>query len=395
MSSFKLPEFHPPDFSEPPMKDAPVVQFKEVEKAGVAPEGYHATSIYPEYFQVKKGEWVLAADSRMDCVAVLDAGGTIEVREFRLLKPGDRVARGRHENGEDGIFVHVDAFGWAEESPLFPEGGQVSPGNVSSPPPPAKGGKGDFCEKFAFRTRVSRETSFSYDYDELYNLLEHDRQKGFLLWVLGPAVAFDKDSRDSLIDIIDQGFVHGVLAGNALATHDIEAALFGTALGQDIYSKKHVPLSHYMHLDAINRIREAGSIKAAVERGIVKGGIMASLVKRGVPFVLAGSIRDDGPLPDVIVGSSQAQDSMRALARKATTVIAMATQLHSIAAGNMTPSYRVMDDGTVRPVYFFVIDMSEFAASKLADRGSLTARSILTNTQDFVVNLRRKLIREL
>ena len=340
------------------------MQFKEVQSAGVAPQGYHATSIYPEFFQLSKGQWVLPKHSRMDCVAVLAPGGTVEVREFRLLKPGDLVACGRRENGEDGIFVHVEAFGWEYA----------------------------VSEKFAFRTRISRETSFSYDYDELYNVLQHDRENGFLLWVLGPAVAFDKDSRDSLAALIDDGFVHGVLAGNALATHDVEAAIFGTALGQDIYTKKHAQLGHYKHLDAINLIRETGSIKAAVEKGMVKDGIMASLVKRGVPFVLAGSIRDDGPMPEVIADAGQAQDAMRALVRKATTVIAMATQLHSIAAGNMTPSYRVMDNGTVRPVYFFVIDMSEFAANKLADRGSLTARSILTNAQDFVVNLHRKLI---
>ncbi len=98
-------------------------------------------------------------------------------------------------------------------------------------------------------------------------------------------------------------------------------------------------------------------------------------------------------MPEVVANSCEAQDAMRALARKATTVIAMATQLHSIAVGNMTPSYTVTDDGTVRPVYFFTIDMSEFAVNKLADRGSLTARSILTNTQDFLVNLHRKLIK--
>ncbi len=363
---FRLPEFTPPDFTAPPLRDAPLAQFKEVKKEGTAPEGYHATSIYPEYFQVRKGEWVLARDSRMDCVALLQAGRTIEVREFRRLRPGDLVACGRGENGEEGIFVHARAFEWQH-----PE-----------------------SEKFAFRTRISRETSFSYDYDELYNLLEHDREKGFLLWVLGPAVAFDKDSRDCLAAIIEAGFVHGVLAGNALATHDIEASLFGTALGQDIYTKKHARLGHYKHLDAINRTRQIGSIKAAVESGAIKDGIMASLVKRCVPFVLAGSIRDDGPLPDVFTNTCEAQEQMRALARKATTVIAMATQLHSIATGNMTPSYRVMEDGTIRPVYFFVIDMSEFAANKLADRGSLTARSILTNTQDFVVNLHRKLIRK-
>ena len=364
MSSFKLPEFLPPDFTAPHLLNAPVVRFEPVQRAGVAPPGYHATSIYPEYFHVSRAKWTLAKDSRMDCVAVLLADGSIEVREFRLLEPGDLVACGRRENGEDGILVHVEPFGWRPEA----------------------------REKFAFRTRVSRETSFSYDYDELYNLLEHDRQNGFILWVLGPAVAFDKDSRDSICAVIEAGFVHAVLAGNALATHDIEAALFGTALGQDIYTKRHAELSHYKHLDAINRVRALGSIRQAVEAGVVKDGIMASLVKRGVPFVLAGSIRDDGPMPDVIADSAEAQDKMRELAKRATTVIAMATQLHSIATGNMTPSYRVMENGTVRPVYFFVVDMSEFAANKLADRGSLTARSILTNTQDFVVNLRRRLI---
>jgi len=364
MPTFKLPEFIPPDFNEPPLDNAPVARFEPVRSAGVAPQGYHATSIYPEYFQVGRGDWRLAKNSRMDCVAVLQPGGAIDVREFRRLEPGDLVACGRRENGEDGIFVHTGAFGWELEA----------------------------CEKFAFRTRVSRETSFSYDYDELYNLLGHDRQNGFILWVLGPAVAFDKDSRDSICAIIEAGFVHGLLAGNALATHDIEASLFGTALGQDIYTKRHAELSHYKHLDAIDRVRSIGSIRAAVETGVVKDGIMACLVRKRVPFVLAGSIRDDGPIPDVITDCSLAQDRMRELTGRATTVISMATQLHSIATGNMTPSYRVMDDGAVRPVYFFVIDMSEFAANKLADRGSLTARSILTNTQDFVVNLRRKLI---
>jgi lysine-ketoglutarate reductase/saccharopine dehydrogenase-like protein (TIGR00300 family) len=363
---FKLPQFSPPDFTASFLRSAPLATFKVVEKAATAPQDYHATTIFPEYFQVRKDEWVLAKDSRMDCVAVLNARGAIEIREFFRLKAGDLVACGRSENGEEGIFVHTKAFEYQREE----------------------------AQKFAFRTGISRETSFSYAYDELYNLLEHDRERGFLLWVLGPAVAFDRDSRDCLAAMIDEGFVHGVLAGNALATHDIEAALFGTALGQDIYTKKHARQGHYNHLDAINRIRRLGSIKAAVESGEVKNGIMASLVKRSIPFVLAGSIRDDGPLPDVFTNTREAQEHMRTLAKKATTVIAMATQLHSIATGNMTPSYRVMEDGTVRPVYFFVVDMSEFAANKLADRGSLTARSILTNTQDFVVNLHRKLIKK-
>lgn len=364
MPLFKLPEFFPPDFTAPPLADAPTVRIVIVEKKGVAPEDFHATSIYPEYFHVREGEWVLPKRSRMDCVAVVEPDGGIDVREFRLLKPGDRVVCERSENGEDGIFVHTDAFGW---------------GRATS-------------EKFAFRTSVSRETAFSYDYDELYDLLEFERKNGCLLWVLGPAVAFDKDSRSALAALIDEGFVHGLLAGNALATHDIEAALFGTALGQDIYTKRHSPLGHYKHLEALNTVRRIGSIRKAVEKGLIGDGIMASVIRRGIPFVLAGSIRDDGPMPEVVADAYDAQDRMRVLAGKATTVIAMATQLHSIAVGNMTPSYTVTDEGVVRPVYFFTIDMSEFAANKLADRGSLTARSILTNTQDFIVNLHRRLV---
>ncbi|MEN6440093.1 MAG: hypothetical protein ABFD97_16080 [Syntrophobacter sp.] len=365
MPSFKLPDYNPPDFTKAPLTDAPLAIFREVAKHGVAPGDYHATSIYPEYFQISPGRWLLPKESRMDCAVVLEANGTLHVREFRLLRAGDRVACGRRENGEDGIYVHTAAFGF--ESPL--------------------------AEKFAFRTQISRETSFSFDYDELYEILEYERDRGFILWVLGPAVAFDKDAREALSEIIKEGYVHGVLAGNALATHDIEASLFRTALGQDIYTKRHARLGHYKHIDAINTMRAVGSIEKAVEEGILKDGIMHAVVQNTIPYVLAGSIRDDGPLPGVIPDAYEAQDRMRDLARRATTVIAMATQLHSIATGNMIPSYKVMSEGTIRPVYFFTIDMSEFAANKLANRGSFTARSILTNTQDFIVNLQRKLKR--
>jgi hypothetical protein len=283
--------------------------------------------------------------------------------EFRRLKPGDPVALGRSENGEDGIFVHTTGFG-------SPEQGE---------------------DKFAFRTRISRETSFSIDYDQLYDLMEHERRKGFILWVLGPAAVFDWDAREAFVALVEREYVQAVLAGNALATHDIEAAFFGTALGQQIYSKQSVHLGHYKHLDAINRIKMAGSIKRAVEDGSVKDGIMRAIVMKGIPFVLAGSIRDDGPLPEVMADVYSAQDAMRILTGRATTVIALATQLHAIATGNMTPSYTVTREGQVRPVYFYTVDMSEFAVNKLANRGSLTAHSILTNVQDFVVTVERGL----
>ena len=118
---------------------------------------------------------------------------------------------------------------------------------------------------------------------------------------------------------------------------------------------------------------------------------MKATLDKGIPYVLAGSIRDDGPLPEVQADVYRAQDQMRTLARKATTIIALATQLHAIATGNMAPSYHVLKDGSVRPVYFYSVDMSEFAVSKLANRGSLTARSILTNVQDFIVTVERGL----
>jgi hypothetical protein len=209
--------------------------------------------------------------------------------------------------------------------------------------------------------------------------------------VSGPAVVFDRDARDAFVWLIEKGYVHGLLAGNALAVHDVEGALFNTALGQDIYTKRTAPLGHYKHLDAINRIRDAGSIRNGIEEGIIGEGVMHALIRHNIPFVLAGSIRDDGPLPEVIADVYEAQDRMRAIIKQATTIIALATQLHAIATGNMTPSYKVMKDGKVRPVYFYSVDMSEFAVTKLANRGSLTARSILTNVQDFMVNVRRGL----
>ncbi len=361
--AFSLPKYKPPDLNRTFLKHAPTVIFKPAPKDGVAPEMYHATSVYPEYFQVEPGKWRLIKESRMDCVVVKETDGSLSVKEFRNLKKDEPVACGRRENCEDGILVHTDGFDF--------------PSHAS--------------EKFAFRSHLTRETSFSIDYDELYDLLVHERDQGFIVWVLGPAVVFDHDARGAFVSLIENGFVHALLAGNALATHDIEGALFGTALGQELYSKRTVTLGHYKHLDALNIIRSIGSIQAAIEAGRVKDGIMRAVIRKNLPLVLAGSIRDDGPMPEVTADVYRAQDRMRRLARKATTVVAMATQLHAIATGNMVPSYAVLEGDRVRPVYFYSVDMSEFAVSKLADRGSLTARSILTNVQDFVVTVERGL----
>jgi hypothetical protein len=141
----------------------------------------------------------------------------------------------------------------------------------------------------------------------------------------------------------------------------------------------------------MNMARAAGSIEALVEREKIDSGVIHACLETNIPVVLAGSIRDDGPLPGVIVDACQAQDAMRVQTRKATTLIGLATQLHTIAAGNMTPSYQVIQ-GKVRPVYIYAVDISEFAVNKLRDRGTLGMTSIVTNIQDFLVILKRNLI---
>ncbi len=192
--------------------------------------------------------------------------------------------------------------------------------------------------------------------------------------------------------LIENGYCQALLAGNALATHDLEAAYFGTGLGQDIYTQVLQPKGHYNHLIVLNRARRAGSLGRLIEELDIADGIIWACEQNDVPYVLAGSIRDDGPLPGVFADVYAAQDAMRCHARKATTVIALATQLHSIAFGNMVPSYRVMPDGAIRPVFFYIVDMSEFSADKLANRGSVQVSAILTNVQDFMINLGRNLV---
>jgi len=366
--AFSLPAFRPPDFSRAELMAAPLAPFAAAPADGVLPEGFHATSNHPEYVKLEQG-WQLLRESRMDAVVVRRQAGELDVVEARRVRSGDAVALGRSEGGEEGILVHVGGFD----------------------PPEASG------EKFAFRTRGTRETPFSRSYDDLYELLRHEREHGYIVWVAGPAVAFDKDSRDSFRDLIDAGYCHALLAGNAVATHDLEAAVFGTGLGQDVYSQKLVPGGHYHHLDVINRARRAGSLERAVsamDAAELGGneGIVHALLRRGVPYVLAGSIRDDGPLPGVFGDVYQAQDAMREHARRATTVITLATQLHSIAFGNMVPSYHVTSAGVVRPVYLTIVDITEFSADKLANRGSAQAMPIVTNVQDFMINLRANLV---
>lgn len=354
---FCLPKYREPDFSQDLFTNAPDASYEEVTIEGVAPENYHSTSMYPEYFKIN-GKWQLAKESRMDSSVVIGENNELKVVENRNLKIGDKVILGRTEKAEEGIYLHSTGF----ENPETAEDDQ-----------------------FVFRQGRSRETSFARDYDHLFELLKYEKEHGNVVWVMGPAFSFDADARKAMEVMVEAGYVNGLMAGNALATHDLEGAMFHTALGQDIYTQKSHPNGHYNHLDVINRVRKSGSIPQFIKDYKIDNGIMYSCVKNNIPFVLTGSIRDDGPLPEVIGDAYQGQTAMRSMVKKATTVICLATMLHTIATGNMTPSYRVLKDGTVRPVFLYTVDADEFVVNKLLDRGSLAATTIVTNVQDFIM----------
>ncbi|MFQ9918219.1 MAG: hypothetical protein ACLRWQ_19360 [Flavonifractor plautii] len=224
------------------------------------------------------------------------------------------------------------------------------------------------------------------DYDSIYELLRHEKEHGRILWVMGPACAFDHDARAAFAALVRAGMSTACWRATHWPPTIWRPGYLGTALGQDIYTQKSMPNGHYNHIDTLNAIRLCGSTAAFVEAGKAKDGIIYECVRNHIPYVLVGSVRDDGPLPEVYGNVYEGQDAMRTLVREATTVICMASTLHTVATGNMTPSYRVVD-GVVRPVYFYSVDVSEFAVNKLRDRGSLSVRTIVTNVQDFVVNV--------
>ena len=360
--NFKLRKYMGPNFNEEKFLNAPNVSYEEVKIEGVAPDNYHAMSIYPEYFKID-GKWILAKESRMDGVVVINDNLELEVKEFRNLKMGDKVIVGRTEDASEGIYVHFDCF--EDNTPCT-------------------------HDAFCFRSGRSRETSYTKDYEELYELLKYEKENGYIVWVLGPAAVFSKGAREAMSSLIENGYANVLIGGNAIATHDLEGALFQTALGQHIYTQESVKDGHYNHLDVLNKASKAGSIEELIKQENINEGIIYSCVKNNVPLVLGGSIRDDGPLPIVIADVYEFQDEMRKHVNKATTVICLATQLHTIAIGNMTPSYRVEKD-KIRPVNFYTIDISEFAVNKLKDRGSLEVVTMVTNVQDFLEKLNTNL----
>ncbi|MDF1502145.1 hypothetical protein [Roseisolibacter sp. H3M3-2] len=376
-----MPTFRHPPFDAPPLRGAPDARFVPAPADGVLPEGFFPTTNLPTYVRVD-GAWRLPREPRMDAVLVLDAGGELWAREGRRVRAGERVVVGSAEDGADGVFVHARAF----------LGDEAAHG------------------EFQFMTsEVSREKPI--DYGVMARLLVDERARGgYPVWVAGPALVHSR-ARADMTWFVRNGFVGAFLAGNAVAVHDIEASIFGTTLGMTGTGQASAG-GHGLHVRAINRVRAAGSIADAVRDGTIRDGIMHALVEMGIPFVLCGSIRDDGPLPDVVTDALAAQDAMRAHTTRATMAVLVATALHAIATGNMLPAFVMEDRATGRPTAHprgagpdewpslrelptICVDSSEFVVSKLKDRGTHQAFGVVTNAQDFLHILRLYVEREI
>ncbi len=352
--------FTPPDFSRAVYQVAPNVRTETVQKDGIAPSGFYLTSHMPTYYKVD-GEWVLPARSSLNCVAVLK-DGVIKISELRDLKKGDEVVMGKARDASLGVLEYGEGFAKG----------------VINPP------------------GISVETSNTPVYEELFELMKWEKENdGYIVWVLGPAVVFDHDTRLGLSRLAECGYVHSLLGGNAMATHDLEGGYLNTALGQDIYTQVSVPMGHYNHLDLLNEVRRAGSIDEFIAAGNVKDGFVKTLKMLDVPIVLAGSVRDDGPLPEVTSNCYESLTSAKAETDKATLIICMATMLHSISTAELASSYRLDAEGKLVPVFLYTVDVTENAVNKVAAaRDGLAVRTLVTNVQDFVVNAERALVPE-
>ena len=354
----------PPDFTKAPLANAPVPRTVVVAHDGVLPDGFFATTNLPTYIKGENGEWTLPREPRMDGVLLRHADGTWWVREGRRVKKGDTVALGLAEDGSEGILVHAHGFVTGDSA------------------------AGDF---HFMSSQVSREKPIDYGLIARM-LVDEKRRGGYTIWVTGPALVHSR-ARDNLVWFIRNGYVQALLAGNAVAVHDIEAAVVGTTLGMTAEGAPSAG-GHAAHMRAINAVRRAGSITAAVKAGIVTQGIMHACVVEEVPYVLGGSIRDDGPLPDVFTDAVAAQEAMRAHTVKATMAVMIATALHSIAVGNMLPAYYEDPQRGIVELPTICVDASEFLVSKLKDRGTHQAVGVVTNAQDFMSILRAAVERE-
>lgn len=324
---------------------ASIAELKEVQlvastKDKVAPEGFYSTSNHTTHI-LYAGDWIYVEQIEMDCLIVVD-----EEEKRAFVKPIDDIKAG------DKIVVGL-------------EGVKVTP------PQRSRGEQ----EVFEFmNSEVSSEKPLMSLISGIADEIKEIKKKGGKIAIVGGPAIVHTGSGKFLASLIREGYIDVIMAGNALATHDIESNLFGTSLGIEVETGKIIAHGHTHHMRAINRINNSGSIKNAVEDGTLNGGIMYECIKNDVPFVLAGSIRDDGPLPDVITDTAKSQRIMRKYAQEVDMVIMIATMLHSIATGNLLPS----------KVKSICVDINPSTVTKLSDRGSAQVVGIVTDIGTFL-----------
>ncbi len=320
---------------------------------GVFPDGFYSTTNLETAVRLD-GKWLKVPNPEMDCGLVVerDAAGA-PARVYTLPMSDVRA----------GMIVVCGASGV----------------RVSVPKPDRTD------EAFGFMdSEVSSEKPQAVLVRQVADGMREARAEGKkVLWVGGPGVVHT-GAAPAMVAMVNAGFVDVLFAGNALATHDIEASLYGTSLGVDLAMGRGVEHGHEHHIRALNTIRKEGSIRAAVESGVLTGGIMHALVTHDKEFVLVGSVRDDGPLPDVYTDVLEGQRAMRAGIADVGFCLMVATMLHSVATGNILPA----------SIPLVCVDINPATVTKLADRGSSQARGIVTDVGLFLEQLAHELVPE-
>ncbi len=307
---------------------------------GVLPAGFYSTTNLPTAVRID-GSWVPVASPEMDCAVVVGPDGA-RTAPMHTVRVGDRVVVGSKG-------VRVDPLPQAPAGSAF----EFMASEVSSEKPKAL-----LVGKVAERMQAARKAGEK------------------ILAVCGPAVVHTGGSKH-LAAMVRDGWIDVLFAGNGFATHDIEANVLGTSLGVSVAHGAATEGGHSNHVRVINEIRRHGSIARAVNAGFLRGGVMYECVERDVPFVLGGSVRDDGPLPDTITDAVEAADAMRALVPGVGVALMLATTLHAIATGNLLPA----------GVATFCVDINQAVVTKLADRGSHQAMGIVTDVGPFLGDL--------
>jgi lysine-ketoglutarate reductase/saccharopine dehydrogenase-like protein (TIGR00300 family) len=309
----------------------------EVERDCCAPEDFYSTTNHRTH--VRSGQqWIEVENQRMDAMIVVN-DGRAACRRLRDLRKGDHIVVGLR-----GIRVTPESKERDRLEFAFMANGISSERQV--------------------------ETAVRQTAALVRNAVDQQRK---VLAVAGPVVVHTGGVA-GLASLIRSGWVHGVLSGNALGVHDIEAALFGTSLGVRLSDGRQEEYGHRNHMRAINAIYHAGGVRAAVESGRLKSGVLYECVKKGAPFVLAGSLRDDGPLPDTITDMNAAQDAYAAQLKGAGLVLCLGSMLHSIATGNMLPSW----------VKIVCVDINPAVATKVSDRGTGQAVGVVADVGLFL-----------